>query len=162
MKSSLSLILLSATTVILPCGLKAEAATPINNKSFEQWCLQKNSLPTETRTTVETMLKAAGTQDCRLADSKLNGLSILNLNGNQISDVKPLASLTNLTDLNLSFNQISDVKPLANLTNLTELYLWDNQISDVKPLAVLKNLSSLDLSNNPIIEKVCPVKYCRF
>ncbi|WP_367119033.1 hypothetical protein [Nostoc sp. JL23] len=35
-----------------------------------------------------------------------------------MSDVSPLANLTNLTQLNLRRTQVSDVSPLANLTNL--------------------------------------------
>ena len=54
---------------------------------------------------------------------------MLQLDGNQISDVSPLASLTNLTDLDLGNNQISDVSPLASLTNLTDLGLYDNPLS---------------------------------
>jgi len=38
---------------------------------------------------------------------------------------------TNLTMLRLDSNQISDVRPLASLTNLTYLNLRSNQISDV-------------------------------
>jgi len=44
----------------------------------------------------------------------------LNLSGSQISDVSPLASLTNLNVLDLGKNQISDLSPLASLTNLNK------------------------------------------
>ena len=52
---------------------------------------------------------------------------------NQISDVRPLASLTKLTELDLDGNQISDVSCLASLTELTELYIRSNQIRYVSP-----------------------------
>ena len=68
----------------------------------------------------------------------------------EISDISPLASLTNLTELELVDNQITDISPLASLTNLTELYLQDNQISDVSPLASLTNLTILALADNQI------------
>ena len=79
-------------------------------------------------------------------------LTWLALNGNQISDLSPLANLTNLTSLELYANmiQISDISPLASLTNLTYLGLWSNQISDISPLANLTNLTSLHLQLNQI------------
>ena len=79
----------------------------------------------------------------------------LYLSSNQISDVSPLASLTNLEWLYLSDNiggmgtGVSDLSPLASLTNLKWLYLSDNRISDLNPLSALTNLERLDLSDNP-------------
>ena len=69
---------------------------------------------------------------------------------NQISDISPLAGLTNLTRLYLGDNEISDVSPLSGLTNLTKLELWENEISDVSPLSGLTNLTGLDLGGNEI------------
>ncbi|MDP6494499.1 MAG: leucine-rich repeat domain-containing protein, partial [Dehalococcoidia bacterium] len=41
----------------------------------------------------------------------------------------------NLTSLNLSWNPgISDLSPLASLTNLTSLNLEGNRVSDISPL----------------------------
>ncbi|MCP4344977.1 MAG: leucine-rich repeat domain-containing protein [Desulfobacterales bacterium] len=68
----------------------------------------------------------------------------------QLSDITPLANLTNLTELHLFFNQISDIGPLADLTNLTKLYLDSNQIGDISPLENLTNLTELDLNTNQI------------
>ena len=149
-------------------------------KSFSQWCKQKLTLTKKTKHTVEVLLQKAGTNDCLRASQELNKQRILDLRENKISDIKPLAALTNLTQLDLgenkisdikplaaltnlnqlsiSFNQISDVKPLAELTNLTQLYLGANQISDVKPLAELTNLTQLNLGGNPIKNTTCPVK----
>ena len=136
-------------------------------KSFEQWCLNKDSLSLETRKTVELMLKVSGTKDCKLANSKLRSLSNLDLvveldysegllnaafraDPLKISDLRPLASLTNLTTLNLTYNKISDLKPLANLTNLTTLILTFNEISDIKPLSRLTKLTMLQIGANKI------------
>ena len=44
------------------------------------------------------------------------------LNNNNISDLTPLAGLTNLTTLHLGENNISDLTPLAGLTNLTFIF----------------------------------------
>ncbi|MCL2568816.1 MAG: leucine-rich repeat domain-containing protein [Oscillospiraceae bacterium] len=78
----------------------------------------------------------------------LTNLTDLHLGGNQISDLTPLAGLTNLTALSLDMNQISDLSPLAGLTNLTGLGLGMNQISDITPLASLTNLTRLHLDGN--------------
>jgi len=52
------------------------------------------------------------------------------------------------TELHLGHNNISDVTPLAELTNLKILWLYDNNISDIAPLAGLTNLTGLALDNN--------------
>ena len=71
----------------------------------------------------------------------------MNLGGNQISDLRPLAGLTHLETLGLWSNQIKDVSPLAGLVNLRELLLSSNPISDISPLAGLENLENLEISN---------------
>ncbi len=80
----------------------------------------------------------------------LTNLQTLGLGANQISDLGPLAGLTNLQNLGLGANQISDLKPLADLTNLEWLDLMYNQISNLEPLAGLTNLELLYLYNNQI------------
>jgi CBS domain-containing protein len=76
----------------------------------------------------------------------------LSLPGNEITDLSPLAGLTNLEKLVLRFNPISDVTPLKGLTNLEMLDLSYNKISDLSPLKGLTNLKELDLEGNPISE----------
>ncbi len=74
----------------------------------------------------------------------------LRLSENQISDITPLAGLTQLQVLELSLNPINDYTPLMALTQLSEFYLAGNQISDVSQFAELKNLKRLDLGGNQI------------
>ena len=74
----------------------------------------------------------------------------MDLSGNTISDVAPLANLTNLRNLHLNYNTISDISPLENLTKLTSLTLSFNNISGISPLANLTKLIRLDLSGNTI------------
>lgn len=117
-----------------------ETVTP---RRFIDWCLNQTSLSPQTKHTVDVLLQVAGTQDCNQADKKLSILSQLDLNNNQIADLKPLSSLTNLTELDLSNNRIADLKPLSSLTNLTELILYNNQIltnktCPVKPESICK------------------------
>ncbi|MGX4601751.1 immunoglobulin-like domain-containing protein [Faecalimicrobium sp. JNUCC 81] len=81
----------------------------------------------------------------------LTNLTYLSLRGNyQVSDISALSGLTNLTYLSLEWNQISDISPLSRLTNLTSLVLYNNQISDISPLSGLTNLTDLALQNNQI------------
>ncbi|EKS8444446.1 leucine-rich repeat domain-containing protein [Listeria monocytogenes] len=82
--------------------------------------------------------------------SNLTNLSSLYLNNNQISDISPLSNLTDLVDLTLQGNQISDISSLSNLTDLVDLTLQGNQISDISSLANLTNLKNLYLNNNQI------------
>ena len=74
----------------------------------------------------------------------------VNICGGELSDLTPLAGLTDLKELYLVNNDISDISSLAGLTGLTRLSVVDNSISDVSPLASLANLTWLDLSSNGI------------
>ena len=69
---------------------------------------------------------------------------------NPISNLSPLASLTNLVELDLSFTGVSDVSALASLTNLETLLLGYTAVSDVSPLLGLSSLSRLDLEGCPL------------
>ena len=69
---------------------------------------------------------------------------------NSVSDLSPLAGLTNLTHLWLGDNSISDISALTGLTNLESLALGDNSISDISPLIGLTQLTHLWLGDNSI------------
>ena len=77
-------------------------------------------------------------------------LKSLSLFGNLISDLSPMANLTNLISLNLRYNNISDIFPLLGLTDLTYLNLGDNNISDISALSGLTDLTYLDLNGSNI------------
>ncbi|RBP97276.1 hypothetical protein CRD60_07555, partial [Bifidobacterium aemilianum] len=81
----------------------------------------------------------------------------LNLNNNQISDIKPLKPLaTKLTNLHLSHNQINDITTIKDLTNLTELDLGSNNLDNthLAPLGTgsLTKLNKLWLDHNHITD----------
>jgi hypothetical protein len=158
-----------------------QASSPQSKiKSFAEWCESKNTATSSTKRTIDVLLTKTGTNNCKLADAKLSNLSELELVGNkivdlrplaslkrlttlllednQIIDVSPLANLTNLTSLRLGVNKIVDVKPLANLTKLKNLSLHNNQIHDIKPLSKLEKIFVLQVSDNPIDKKICPLK----
>ena len=79
----------------------------------------------------------------------LTNLTELLLDDNNITDISPLSGLTNLTNLGLSINNITNILPLVDLTNLEVLGLWRNSVSDLSPLAGLTNLIELYLGANP-------------
>ena len=79
-------------------------------------------------------------------------LGFLDLGGNQISDLRPLAGLTHLEVLRLGGNQIEDISPLSELINLKELHLNGNQIEDISPLSELINLEELNIIWNRITD----------
>ena len=80
----------------------------------------------------------------------LTNLRELDLANNSISDISTVARLTNLTRLELMYNSISDISAVAGLTNLSTLRLYNNSISDISALAGLTNLTWLELWNNDI------------
>ena len=82
----------------------------------------------------------------------LTRLEWLNLSSNRISDLKPLAGLVNLHVLNLSMNQLKDLTGLAGMIQLKEFYLQHNQIHDITPLANLIQIERLYLHNNMIVD----------
>lgn len=74
---------------------------------------------------------------------------VLDRNPN-IEDFSSLSKLENLTYLSLNKNQIEDVTFLKHLTQLKHLHLINNRIKDIQPLFNLSNLEVLDLDHNPI------------
>lgn len=61
-------------------------------------------------------------------------LETLHLDGNQISDLKPLAGLKSLEILGLGDNRVKDLTPLTGIIGWKALYLDRNQITDLTPL----------------------------
>ena len=78
---------------------------------------------------------------------------LLNLQDQQLTDVKGLEKLTQLTILGLGSNQLTDVKGLEKLTRLTELDLGYNKLTDVRCLEKLTQLKRLELKANPALTK---------
>ncbi|XP_060709900.1 leucine-rich repeat-containing protein 61 isoform X4 [Hemiscyllium ocellatum] len=69
----------------------------------------------------------------------------LDLSGNDISNLAPLASLKVLIVLNLSANRISNLDPLRSCENLQNLNLSGNLISSVDSLRSLSELKNLEM-----------------
>ena len=103
-----------------------------------------------------TALKELDLKEQHLDDSELQALremtnlEVLDLRGNEMSDLSPLSGLTNLKELNLSGDiegneDIRDLSPLSGLTSLKSLHLPAEQIEDLSPLSGLTQLENLAL-----------------
>ena len=80
----------------------------------------------------------------------LTNLKELDLSGTPVTELTPLAGLTNLQKLWLINTPVTEFKPLASLTNLKELNLFGTQVTELTPLAGLANLKELSLSLTPV------------
>ncbi len=74
----------------------------------------------------------------------------LDLSWSSVSDLRPLAGLSQLTGLDLMETEVEDLNPLAGLSKLTHLDLSGTAVSDLRPLAGLSKLTSLDLSRTTV------------
>ena len=82
---------------------------------------------------------------------ELSALQELDLSGNAITDLTPLARLTGLERLDLSENAIADLSPLSGLTSLRWLDVGENPyVADLSPLADLTGLTELGLRDIPL------------
>ena len=73
----------------------AETRSGNSRRTFADWCRQKADLSPEAKHTVEVLLQYAQTTECDAANQTLSSLKGLILEHAQISDIKPLESLTN-------------------------------------------------------------------
>ena len=88
--------------------------------------------------------------------SDFMSLTHLTLSWNNITDIRPLWSMTTLTDLRLTNNNIEDVSALSNLTALTTLFLKGNSILDTSPLYPLLEANGGNLTTIDIIVSEYP------
>jgi Leucine-rich repeat (LRR) protein len=86
--------------------------------------------------------------------ARLTNLTELHIQNHAIRDIKPLARLRRLTQLTLNGYRgggpIRDFSPLCNLAQLERLVLCSNKISDISALKCLERLAWLDLRINEI------------
>lgn len=82
----------------------------------------------------------------------LNKIEVLDLHGNQITQVGGLGSLKELKVLNLAGNQIRNIgtNDFYGLQSLQELNLRRNRLRKLLGFAELPNLSKLFISNNDL------------
>jgi Leucine-rich repeat (LRR) protein len=78
---------------------------------------------------------------------QLTMLSLVDITGNKnITDIRPLSSITNLKEVRAGGTLVSDISPLKELSDLKILSCPDTRISDLRPLQALLNLEKLDIS----------------
>ena len=116
-------------------------------------------IETNTCVTIDAMKDLTTLNASRLGIVSLAGLEYainlesLSIRNNRISDLTPLANLTNLTYLSIDGNIIiTDISPLANLLSLKRLEASQNRIRDISVLSGLVNLEYLRLAVNPITD----------
>ncbi len=144
MKILASISLLSLLGMVLLGTEPAEGAELPPVKTFIACCNERNSLSAETRKTVDLLLQAVHTTDCRSAEIELNKRTeFLSSSPEDIIDLRPFESLTNITKLSFISDKIIDISPVAKLKNLEFFGVYSNQLTDVRPVAKLKKLTSL-------------------
>ena len=75
------------------------------------------------------------------------GLRSLNIEGNAVSDLSPIAKLP-LTTLDIEGNAVSDLSPIAKLP-LETLDIYYNAVTDFSALTSLRSLTTLGAGGNP-------------
>lgn len=84
------------TNLMLVVSSKFINAQAQNNlqgyQTFEEWCINQESLTVEKRQTVEILLEVAETEECDRAQSILKQVEDLTLKNRQITDLSPFAS----------------------------------------------------------------------
>jgi uncharacterized protein (TIGR02996 family) len=86
-----------------------------------------------------------------LAD--LTALERLDLRSSETVRLEPLRKLSQLRELNLrGCTGLSDLGPLACLTQLEHLRLGYTRVRDLRPLAKLERLTTLELAGTPIVD----------
>ena len=98
------------------------------------------------RTSIE---KALGKSFGAITYGDLDTLTWLSGSGG-VSSLQGISLLTHLTGIGVFFQNVTDLKPLKTMTQLHELWLQGNQITSLTPIAGLSGLTNLFVSDNPI------------
>ena len=96
----------------------------------------------------EDLMKALADGRDKIRRAKESGDTNLFLHGRDVTDLTPLAELTELTELLIYETKVTDISPLAKLTKLTTLKIRRTILNDITPLASLTNLRELELILN--------------
>lgn len=132
-------------------------APAVAPRNFAEWCMAPGLGADQSRTIATLMdLTASGAagmgdpDSCREAQTTLSARRALTLNGRDLTDLAPLASLDTLTHLSLSGNRITDLSPLRKLILLEHLDIGENAVDDLQALAPLTALQGLIAPGNRI------------
>lgn len=136
------------TGVVIPEGIKGIGSAFSNLKN-----LTSVDLPA----TLEDSSLTSGISfsNCALSDlkgfEKVTKVSYWNLSGNKITDISGIFNkLEALYNIDLSGNPIADITPLAQFKKLRSVGLKDTNVTDVSALKELYNLTNVDLANTQV------------
>ncbi len=87
-----------------------------------------------------------------IQDARLLELTALNASYKEIRFLDGLEFCGNIRQLQLHGNLIQDISPVASLGKLQDFYLWDNQVEDISALADLPDLRFLFMQGNQILD----------
>ena len=82
--------------------------------------------------------------------AQLTQLRELNIYRTNVIDLTPIAQLTQLSKLDISGTGVFDLTPIAQLTQLKVLRITATRVIDLTPLSGLTQLSKLDMWDTPI------------
>lgn len=87
----------------------------------------------------------------------LTNLHHVYLGGGQLSDLSPLAGLTQVEGLRASMNQVAVITPLSGMLQMDRLDLGRTQVRDLTPLKRMTKLTELMLDDTPV-DDLSPLK----
>lgn len=131
----------------------AVVAAPVPETSpFLDACESPENVSEAVQQTVAVMRERIVGETCAEEWNNLFNMTELNLIESEISDLTPLAGLTQLRALRFGTNGVADISPLRDLQNLRELEFSANQVTDLSPLRGLVNLQILGFDNNQVAD----------
>ena len=103
---------------------RAQAQTQnLATYNFIDWCQRRVRLAPGAQQTVDLMLQAVGTTDCQEANQILSRATELVIPHGRLTDLEPITFFPQLKRLTIHENSLSDLSPLAKLTELEMLDL---------------------------------------
>lgn len=91
--------------------------------------------------------------------ASLSNISQLSIGGNNLRDISDVGHLKKITHLQVPNTQINQIGAIQELALLHQLDVSNNQVTDLSPLVGLNKLRDLNASDNPI-EDIRPLQQC--
>lgn len=86
------------------------------------------------------------------AIAELDWVSHVDLSHTQISDLTPLATMTNIQDLYLDRTRVADLTPLVAMIEIHSLALDNTRVTDLTPLAGMTEMINLWVTNTQVAD----------
>lgn len=120
--------------------------TPLKRAEVPSITIQGEEYSTDLR---KLDLSNRGLTDGDILDLKyMINLTDLRLGGNNLTDLTPVAGLTDLRYIDLRENpDLTDMSPVSGLTNLEEITYYNTGVTDYSFMAGLTGLKHIELSN---------------